>query len=104
MEFIEIILQSSPPVLLAISINLVIFFLKKSPVADWTLPFIAMALGAILYPLIAEVRELPHNVKSPVIHSAVIGLAIGGFSVAINQGWRQWRTGKSTRKKLEGLK
>lgn len=89
------IFELSPPILLAVVLNLIGLFLKKSPLADWVIPLVLILLGAVVYPFIAEVGKVSYAVSSPTIFNGVMGAAIGGFSVGANQVFRQWKSGRS---------
>lgn len=86
--------ELSPPILLALALNLLGAFLKKSPIQDWLIPFVLIVAGAIVYPTIAEVGKVSFDVSNPVMFNAVIGAVIGGASVGINQAFRQFITRK----------
>jgi hypothetical protein len=89
-EAINTLLQASPPLALALAINLLVFFLKKAKrFPDDYLPVAAMFIGAMAYPWIADVTNAVPSVKSPFLYNTVIGAAIGGLSVAFNQQFRQ---------------
>lgn len=83
------LLSLSPPLLLAFFIYAVCGAVKRSKVRDELIPFIAMALGAILYPLIAEVGKVSYNVAHPTVFNAIMGACIGGFAIGLNQGYKQ---------------
>ena len=84
------ITQLSPPVALAAALWFLGAFLKRSPVPDWLIPFLLPLVGAIAFPLIADVSEVNFNVKSPAAFQAVIGFCIGGASVAMNEAGKQF--------------
>ena len=86
--------ELSPPILLALALNLLGSFLKKSPIQDWLIPFVLIGVGAAVYPVIAEVGKVSFAVASPTAFNAVIGAVIGGASVGINQAFRQFTNRK----------
>lgn len=90
MDWINDILQQSPVVMMVMLLNLVGSSLKKSPVCDWMIPWILGALGAILYPCIADTSQVAFNVAHPVVVQAMQGAFIGGMSVAIHQAVMQF--------------
>lgn len=53
--------------------------IKKSPVKDWTIPFLLAAAGAIAFPSLTQFS--PENI--------VQGLLAAGAAVSANQAWRQ---------------
>lgn len=74
------ILNSSSPVLVAIVIMFIVWGLKKAPAfPGWLLPFAAMALGAVFYPMLEGWTQ----------KTLIQGLCVGGLAVAFNQQFRQ---------------
>lgn len=84
------LLQSSPPIALALALNAIGLALKKSPVACWLIPFILPALGAGIYPFIAEAGKVNFECRNPDMLLAIYGFVIGSGSVGINQMLRQF--------------
>lgn len=89
MDLLTDITQLSPPLALALALSFVGFGLKRSPVADWLIPWILIAAGAALYPLISEVGKISYTVSHPEAFAAVIGACIGGFAVGGHQAIKQ---------------
>ncbi len=89
MSELEQLLELSPPVVLALALNCIGWGLKKSPLAGWLLPLALMALGGAAYPFVAEVGKVSFAVRNPAAFNVVIGIAIGGLSVGLNQAFRQ---------------
>lgn len=83
------ILQASPPIALAVALNLLGLALKKSPIADWLIPLLLPAIGAGVYPFIAEAGKINFECKNPMLLMGVYGFAIGAGSVGLNQMLRQ---------------
>lgn len=79
------ILELSPPVALLVGLMLLGFYLKRSPFPSWVIPIALAALGAVVYPLIAEVGKVSFHVANPAILNAVFGLLIG-FAASGLQG------------------
>lgn len=72
--------------LLLIALNVVGFALKQVPnFPNWSIPLALVALGAIVYPLIAEAADVSYNVPYPVALNVVFGFCIGGGAVAMHQ-------------------
>lgn len=89
-EAINTLLQASPPLALVLAINLLLYGLKRAPwPPNWSLPMIAMLVGAVAYPFIADIAKPTLTVKSPLAYNVVLGFALGGLSVAFNQQFRQ---------------
>lgn len=90
-ELIDQILTLSPPVALALAINIFVLFVRKIPgVPAWCLPFIALIVGGFAYPQIADVSKVSFNVKNPALFNVIIGVCIGGMSVCFNQMFKQF--------------
>lgn len=83
MNEISDIVTLSPPLLLALVLNGVGVFLKKSPVVDWLIPFILVVLGAAIYPFIGLG-------EGGTVRQAMVGAAIGVMSVGMHQAARQF--------------
>lgn len=88
-EFTDL-LQSSPPVALALALNVVGLALKKAPVPNWIIPLVLPVLGALLYPFIAEAGKVNFECRNPDVLLGVHGAMIGAGSVGINQMLRQF--------------
>lgn len=84
------LLQSSPPIALALALNAVGLALKRSPIACWLIPFILPILGAAAYPFIAEPGKVNFECRNPDLLLAIYGFVIGSGSVGINQMLRQF--------------
>jgi hypothetical protein len=80
----------SPPVLLALVLNGIGLFLKRSPINDWLIPFILIALGAIIYPFIADVAEVAEGTRNATAYRVVVGAAIGVVSVGAHATIKQF--------------
>lgn len=89
-ELIENLTQLSPPVALAVALYFVGAAIKKSPWSDWLIPFALPLLGAVLYPFIAETANVSYSVKNPTAFNAIIGVSIGGMSIALENMIYQW--------------
>jgi hypothetical protein len=87
-ELIDI-LKMSPPMLLALALTVVGKGLKRSPIADWTIPLILPILGGIVYPFISVTTTISSAVPYPTVYNVLIGIACGGGAVGLNQAWRQ---------------
>lgn len=84
------LLQASPPIALAIALNFLGLGLKKSPLADWLIPLLLPAIGAAVYPFIADAGKINFECKNPMALMAVYGFAIGAGSVGLHQALRQF--------------
>ena len=81
------ILEYSPPVALAIALNLLGLALKKSPVANWLIPLLLPFIGMGVYPFIS--LPMHYQVPNPTVLMAVYGFCIGAGSVGLNQAIKQ---------------
>jgi len=80
------ILEMAPPVAMALCLNIVGMALKKSPVANWLIPWILIALGAVVFPFVSDYSKINFQCKNPMVLNAIYGAAIGGLSVGLHQG------------------
>lgn len=89
MDTFNELMQLSPPVILAVALNFVGLALKKSPVADWLIPWLLILIGGAVFPFIAETGKINYECKNPFILHAIFGMAIGGLAIGLNQGIKQ---------------
>lgn len=90
-SMVDQLLQVSPPVLLAMVLYALGLGLKRSPLADWIIPWILGGLGALCFPFIVEVAKLNYEVRNPFILHAIYGLAIGAMPTWAHQSIKQFR-------------
>jgi prepilin signal peptidase PulO-like enzyme (type II secretory pathway) len=90
MNELTTLLQSSPPIALAIGLNLLGLALKTSPIKNWLIPILLPVMGAAVYPFISEQGAINFQVKNPDALQAVYGFVIGAGSVGLNQMLRQF--------------
>ena len=89
MDF-SLLFQIAPPAVLLLALNVVGLALKKSPVPDWLIVWVLPAIGAAVYPHIADwTGVMSYTVKHPIVLNALYGVAIGGGAVWGNQLFRQ---------------
>lgn len=84
------IYQIGAPFALAAVLNIVGFALKKSPSPDWLIPIIIMMLGGVAFPFIADYSKITYECKNPQVLMAIFGVGIGGVSVGLHQGMKQF--------------
>lgn len=68
-----------------VACNAIGILLKRSPVQNWMIPWVLLGLGMALYPFICDPSQVPYNVRSPLVHSLVLGALIGLGSVGGHQ-------------------
>ena len=90
MELINDLLQLSPPIALALALNLVGMALKKSPVANWLIPWALIALGAIVFPWISDYSKINFQCRNPMVLNSIYGATIGGLAVGLHGGIRSF--------------
>lgn len=97
MDFLDSLLDLSPPVALLAALNAFGYALKKSPLQNWIIPIALPILGGVLYPLISETARVSHSVNNPTVFNGVIGFLIGSAATGFNQALRQfvWRDKKT---------
>lgn len=89
-DSIDFVTKLGPNAILVFVINGILTALRKSPLANWTFPFIAMIIGAVAYPFIGNTGEVPHEIDSPEVYMAFIGAGIGLVSVGAHQMVKQF--------------
>lgn len=90
MSEITDIMQASPPIALAIALNLLGLALKNSPIQNWMIPLLLPVIGSAAYPFIAERGKVNFECANPVVLLAIYGFVIGAGSVGFNQMLRQF--------------
>lgn len=99
-DFVSGVLQMSPPVALAAALWCLGQWIKRVPsIQNWIIPFICPAIGGIVYPLIAQVGEMNHNVRWPIGVNIIQGFLIGAGPIMIDQMRRQWLEFRSEKRK-----
>lgn len=92
-DVVEGLMKVSPPVLLSLGLNFILMYIGKIPKIkdekDWLLPLIALGLGGLLYPFVAEIGKVSYTVKYPVMLNIIFGICIGGLSVATNKMFKE---------------
>lgn len=84
-------LDAAPPVALLIALNFVLMAIKKVPfIPNWSIPFIAFAIGGIAYPLLSDPAKVSFAVRCPVCAQVITGLLIGGAAVGSHQMFKQF--------------
>lgn len=83
---VEQLLKLSPPVLLAVFLNVIGFSLKKVPwLPGWSIPLLLIAAGAGMFPYIADQASVSYQVENPAVFNGIIGGCIGGLAVGLHQ-------------------
>ena len=89
-ELISQIVEMSPAALFVLGFNGLGLALKKSPVPDWTIPYLLGLLGALLYPCIVDPAKVSYTMAYPVVYQAMTGAVLAGASVYLNQITKQF--------------
>lgn len=80
-------------------IIVLLFFAKNIPnVQKWHLPFGAMILGAIIYPMIRKKGDVPMDIPVPVVMYVIQGGLMGFGATGLNQ---LFRLGKERREEIK---
>ena len=88
--------QLSPPIALALALNLLGLGLKRSPAPSWLIPMILPLLGGAAYPFIAETGKVSFECRNPDVLLVIYGVVIGAGSVGLNQAVKQFLGRKET--------
>lgn len=87
------LLELSEPMAVMIAINIVLALLKRVPqVKNWTLPMIAVVLGGVTYPLIADPAKVSFGAHNPTAALVITGVIIGYAAVGFHQKFKQIAT------------
>lgn len=97
MDFLDSLLDLSPPIALLAALTVLGYALKKSPIQNWVIPLLLPAVGSVVYPFVAEIAEVSYTVRNPTVFNGIIGFLIGWASTGGNQAIRQfvWRDKKT---------
>lgn len=93
------LLNLTPPWILGAVLLMVGFFLKKSPVQNWLIPWLIGPLGAAVYPWIAVAGK---EGKNPFLLDTLYGAGIGLAVVGGHQAFKQLIDFR-VKTKMEGL-
>lgn len=96
METMNELLQLSPPIALALLLNLVGIALKKSPIANWLIPPALILLGASVFPFISDYSKLSFECRNPMMLNAIYGGTIGGLAVGLHSTISGFLTSKNS--------
>ena len=84
---IKQILEVSPPVGLAIFLNVIGYLMKKSPIPSWTIPWTLILIGGAIFPFIIEDGTIVWNSRYPEVYTFMVGGMIGFASVGVYEVW-----------------
>lgn len=100
-EQAERIIQLSPPALVTIALIGIGWVIRQSAIANQFIPLILLVLGAVIYPMVAEVGKVSYHVTYPLALNALIGACLGLGAVGANQLYRQLLDRKSRQPKVD---
>jgi len=99
------LLDASPPFLLGFALWFLGEIMRRVPsVQNWCIPFVLAFLGAVIYPMVAEVGKISYTVRVPWMLNALIGFGIGGGAVMADQMKKQWVEFRSAKSDDEDTK
>lgn len=84
MDMLDQILSVTPHVGLVLCLNVLGYWLKRSPVKDWLIPFILLPLAAIAWPIIADVKNDDYTAQL-VTRNVIVGILLGAASIGLHQ-------------------
>lgn len=79
------------PILVGGTAYLIGMALKKSPVADWLIPWILLALGGVVYPFVAADGNIDPSITHPWVRESMFGVAYSGLAVFGDQLIQQFK-------------
>lgn len=83
------LLDLSPPVAFLLALNSLLFVLRKTPqVPNWSLQWVALLVGTLLYPQLTDPAKVSFAVASPVVAQHVTGFLIGFAAIGTNKWFR----------------
>ena len=84
MDAIEQLLSVTPHVGLVLCLNVIGYWLKRSPIKDWLIPLILIPLAAIAWPIIADVKDDDYTAQL-VTRNVIVGILLGAASIGLHQ-------------------
>lgn len=87
-EAIKTIMKMSPPMLLIVGINVIIFVVEMFVTARF-LTAIAVGLGALLTPLLIPNGVIDYDVPSPFTARIVFGMIFGFLAIALHDKFKR---------------
>lgn len=88
MPDINQLLDLSPPLGLILGLNFLMAILKysfKDTFPKRLIPALCFLLGGLIFPLIAEQKNVPYNMVSPLASKIIMGFVLGGCAVGGHQ-------------------
>lgn len=83
------LLELSPPVAFLLALNALLFVLRKTPqVPNWSLQWVALAVGTFVYPMITDPAKVSFAVQNPKVAQAITGFLIGFAAIGTNKWFR----------------
>ena len=90
MPDLQQLLELSPLLLIWFGINLLMWVAKRIPqVPNWSIPLIALVIGAVALPLFTDPGKVLFSVRCPVCLQVFQGACVGLASVGTHQLFRQ---------------
>ncbi len=86
MDVLDQLLAVSPRIALVLVLCVVGYWLKRSPLPNWIIPWALIVLGALAYPIIADVKD--DDTAQLVIFNVMLGMLFGAASVGLHQAVR----------------
>lgn len=87
MDIIDQLTAVSPRFALVLALCVIGFWLKRSPVPNWVIPWVLVLLGGVVFPIIAEVKNDDYT-ASLIVYNVLIGILMGAASVGLHQAMR----------------
>lgn len=84
MEALDQLLAVSPKIALVLGLNVIGYYLKRSPIWSWLIPLILILLSAIAWPIIADVKDDDYTARL-VTYNVLIGILLGAASIGLHQ-------------------
>lgn len=87
-EAIKTVMKMSPPMLLIVGINVIIFVVERF-ITERFITAIAVGLGAFLTPLLIPNGVIDYDVPSPMTARIIFGMIFGFLAVAVHDKFKR---------------
>lgn len=84
MDVIDQLLAVSPRIALVLVLCVIGYYLKRSPIKNWLIPWLLIAMGGTAYPIIASVKNDDYTAQL-VLANILLGILLGAASVGLHQ-------------------
>lgn len=87
MGFIEQLFSLSPRIVIVLVLCVIGYWMKRSPVPNWTIPWTLMVLGGVGFTVMADIKDDDYTAKF-ITYNAGLGMLLGASSVGLHSAVR----------------